>query len=182
LEKLTAKQERFARFVFEGCGNTEAWEKAGYSMRGKPSVIWTNACRLAQNTNVALRIKELNDLAVDASVSTVLERKQILTEIQRARVGSFTDEHGNVNITDASQLLSAALQEIRTDRTASGGIRTTLKLRDPVAAIAEHNKMDGVYSEEKGNITNNTQINIFVKDIETKDLIERVSERLQKYP
>ena len=45
---------------------------------------------------------------------------------------------------------SAAVEDVKIE-TIPGGVTTTLKLWDPVRAIAEHNKMDRIYSRGKRN-------------------------------
>ncbi|MFA5378211.1 MAG: terminase small subunit [Dehalococcoidia bacterium] len=147
-DKLTPKQERFALNIFQGMTQRKAWVEAGYSGKYSMAVIDVNASRLATSTKVKLRLAELQNKADDAAITTVVERKRILSEIQRARFGDFTDDYGNLKIGDKQLLRSAAVQEIKTESTPLG-YRTTLKLRDPVNAIAEHNKMDGSYAPER---------------------------------
>jgi hypothetical protein len=140
----------------------EAYLVAGYSPKQAPATLDIHACALAKTDKVMIRLAELNKKAEDAAITTVVERRKILSQIERAKVGDFTDERGNLSITGKVKLMSAAVQEIKTEQTLLG-YRTTLKLRDPIAAITEHNKMDGVYKD-------GTTVNIInqIKTIEVR--------------
>ncbi len=176
LEKQTLndRQEKFVQNLFSGMTQRQAWINAGYSDRYVVAWIDSHACRLAHLDKIQTRLAELRKRVEDASVSTVLERRQILTEIQRAKIGEFVDENGNLAV-DKAKLSSSAVGEIRTERTPIG-VKTTLKLRDPVSAIAEHNKMDRIYSETPQGVTNNTQINIIVDSERGRELVKRLTE------
>ena len=154
-DTLTQKQERYALNLFEGMHQREAYIQAGYSEKASIAVQDVNACRLADNTKVVLRIKELNQKAEDAAISTEKERRKILTKIQRATIGDFVDESGHLKLS-GKELTTPAIAEIKTESTLIG-VRTTLKLRDPVGAIAEHNKMDHTY-EVGGNTYNDIKV------------------------
>ncbi len=160
---LTQKQELFALNLFRGMSQREAYIQAGYSPRMSPAAIDVEASRLADNPNVSLRVAERRRKAEDDAISTEKERRKVLTQIERATVADFVDEHGNLDVAKAS-LKTAAVQEIRTERTLVG-VKTTLKLRDPVAAIAEHNKMDKVYSDAP---VNNVNVIIPIKEVEVR--------------
>ena len=172
---LTQKQEKFTRLLFLGRTQREAWKLAGYSTNYPPEDIDANACKLASVTKIKQRLNELRDKAAEPDISTYNERRLTLTEIERARVADFVDESGNLSIGSREALRNAAVQEIKTERTIAG-VRTTLKLRDPVSAITEHNKMEKVY--ETAPIQDNRQINVYVVDKEAKELLGRIGERL----
>ncbi len=55
-------------------------------------------------------------------------------------------------------------------------ITTRLKLHNPITAIAELNKMDGVYSETPTLVNDNRVVNIYVPSEEGKANIKRVME------
>ena len=164
--RLTQKQETFCLKYFELRNATEAALVAGYSPKTAPFIASENL----KKPQIEARLTALRQKAEDATISTVQERRKILTEIQRARFGDFCDEHGNLKANP--NLNSAAIREIKTERTIMG-IRTTLKLHDPVPAITEHNKMDKVYSEMPPYQDNRTY-NILVADDETKQEIKRL--------
>lgn len=165
-ETLTKKQEDFARLLFEGLSNREAWLKAGYSTNMLPSTIDSNASRLAANSKVLARLVELRSKAEDASIASVVERKRVLTEIVRGRIKQFTS--GNRINATLNDLNSAAVAEVVTseiqigkgDSAAIVDI-TKLKLRDPVAAIDTLNKMEKIYDTGAVNINiDNRQVTI----------------------
>jgi len=172
---LTSRQEKFALLLFQDVPQREAWGLAGYSSNYSLAAIDVNASRLANLTKVKLRIQELRSKVEAAAISTVKERQKILTQIQRATVADFVDEYGNLNIKNKAQLQTSAVQEIRTERTLAG-YRTTLKLRDPVGAIAEHNKMDKIYSEAPQ--LNDNRVFNFYGSQEGKDLTAHAGDRL----
>lgn len=78
---LTPKQERFARNLFSGMSQREAWIQAGYSSKYAPAVIDVNACRLA--TRIKLRLAELNAQVTSKLIANETERQEILSEIAR---------------------------------------------------------------------------------------------------
>ncbi len=150
--KLTQKQQRYAQFLFEGCSQREAYVKAGYSANMAVTMIDRNACELAKSTKVSARLAELRKKAEDASVMTVVERKQRLSEIARARLTDY-QQHGAdggwINVGPESPNTAALSEIVSTtkydDNGASPTVISRLRLHNPVQAIAELNKMDHVY-------------------------------------
>lgn len=140
---LTPKQERFALFLFQGLSQRDAYLKAGYSPNQLPDTIDRAACGLAEHYKIVTRVKELQSQAESAAIGTVVERKKKLTEIYRATVGDFVDENGNLDIQGKDKLKTPAVAEVKTERTVMG-VKTTLKLRDPIAAIQEQNRMERI--------------------------------------
>lgn len=176
--QLTQKQVDFARYIFLGHTQREAWALAGYSTNYTLSNVDRNACLMAKSTKIQQRLAELRQQADDAAIATVIERKKVLSEIVRARVGQFTDENGNLAV-KKDQLNNAAVQEVSTERTLVG-VRTKIKLRDPIAAADLLNKMDKLY-DERPVYQDNRVVNIYVIDAETKGLLSRVAERTGKF-
>jgi len=70
----------------------EAYIQAGYSARAKPDVLDIKACELAKSGKVAVRLAELRRQVEDAAISTAQERRQILTQIERAKISDYVDE------------------------------------------------------------------------------------------
>lgn len=158
-----ARQELFAQTWFKGEPVTSAAIVAGYAPKWAASI----ASRLSRNVNVLARYKELQQKAEDHSVATVQERKQVLTEIARGRFADFT-----ANLT-TEKLKSAALQEIKVT-TSPGGKTTTIKLHNPIHAIAELNKMEGIYSDGPSVNVDNRTINITVASAEGESMTKRL--------
>ncbi len=180
--KLTQKQENFCLNLFQGMTQRESWIKAGYSSRYAPAIIDTNAYRLAAKTEIQLRLAELRGKVEKEAVAGVEERQKRLTTLLRANLVDFVQDGEPVQDL-ASVPNNGALSEIvvktRYKKDGEATIERSIKLRDPVSAIAELNKMDHVY-DERPTTTNNTQINIIVNDAETKDLLLKVAERTGK--
>ncbi len=173
-DKLTMRQERFAQNIFKGMTQREAWGAAGYSTRYPVKFVDHHACDLANTEKIQGRIEQLTaQLAREYAIMPVGERAQILSEIARARFGEFADEYGNLEIKDKARLMSPAVQEVRTERTLIG-IKTSLKLRDPVAAIDLLNKMDRIYSDNPPLAQDNRQYTIIVFDEVTREMTRRI--------
>ncbi len=178
-DKLTIKQQNFARSIFEGHTQREAWGLAGYSTKYPVQVVDQNACYLASKDKVKVRLAELRAQVDSKAVAGVEERKKVLTEIVRGRLNQYVS--GNRINATAKDLNSAAISEVVTQEIQLGKGDDAavvdvvkLKLRDPIAAIAELNKMEHVYEPDKGGTTNNTQINIIVQSAEAQSMLQRV--------
>lgn len=179
---LTQKQELFCLNIFEGMTQREAWVNAGYSGNYPVASIDSNACQLANNTRIKQRIEALNnerkERILKETIADENERRQVLTEIIRGRLSQFSD----LVEVKPEDLKSAAIQEVRISSFKGGKEgratrkMTTLKLRDPIAAISELNKMEGVYSVPP-NVNYNTQINIFTNSKDTQKLVEGINQR-----
>lgn len=174
--RLTQKQETFCLKYFELGNASEAALIAGYSMK-------TAAVIASENLNkpkIIERIQQLRQVAEDASIATVLERKQILTEITRGRVSDLLDD--SQRIKQGGNLDTAAIQEIDTTDIKIGkgehaalATITKVKLHSPIQAIAELNKMEKIYAEASVTIDNRT-LNINVISDKGKALTERLTE------
>ena len=165
---LTGKQRRFCREYFEGKTGTQAAIEAGYAF-GSAKVT---ASRLLTNDNVAAHLSELQQQADDDSVATVLERKQVLTEILRGRLKQFLGDDLSAQLQE-----NAALQEVViTSFAMKDGPETTvtrIKLNDPVKAIDLLNKMERIYGE-MGIVIDNRSVHITVASEEGKDMANRI--------
>lgn len=172
LSRLTQKQETFCLKYFELGNATEAAIIAGYS----PKTAYVIACENLKKPKIKERLEELNQATIDASVATVFERKQILTEIAR---GQFIDFMTKLT---PEKLKSAALQEIKVTEFTGGKEgrarekSTTIKLHNPIQAINELNKMERIYTEGAVVNIDNRRLEITVGNEETKKLLEEIEE------
>ena len=155
---LTIQQERFCNEYFKAAdGNgTKAAVLAGYSVKTATS----QASTLLTYPNIQRRLSDLREMTQNASVMTVLERKQRLSEIARAALIDFVGPDGDPVALNGQIPNHRALQEYGTTTTTtkSGNLMTTrsIKLLNPVSAISELNKMDHIYDERPtGQIINN---------------------------
>lgn len=178
---LTQRQETFCLKYFELGNASEASRLALYS----PKTAGVIGRENLQKPQIIARLQELRQKAEDASVMNVLERKQRLTEIGRAKLTDFMElgQDGSwVNIGEETPQ-GGAIQEIhsRTEYDEEGSkptVHTSVKLHDPMKAIDLLNKMDKIYSDVTQQLTVDKQVNIFVIDNEAKGLIGKVAERL----
>ena len=85
MKTLTNKRANFARFLFLGLNEHDAYLKAGFSSKQKDATINSHACVLSKNAYVVARIQELQRKADDASIMDVKERKQVLTFLARMK-------------------------------------------------------------------------------------------------
>jgi phage terminase small subunit len=165
--RLTAKQEAFCVHYFEHRNASAAALAAGYA----PRTVRQMGHETLSKPYIQTRLAALQQRAEDASIAGVVERKQVLTEIVRGRFADFMVDVAN----NPEKLKSAALQEIRTVSTTKARI-TTIKLHDPVRAIGELNKMDGIYQPDGAiNVDARTQVNnITVTSPEAESLTQRI--------
>jgi len=181
--RLTQKQETFCVKYFELGNATEAALIAGYSSKNARAIASINLTKV----DIQARLQELRQKVEDASVMNVLERKQRLTEISRAKLTDFQTAGADGSWIDIGpeNPHSGALQEITSrteydDKGASAAVITRIKLNDPVKAIDLLNKMDKLYSDGAIFQDNRVarQVNIYVIDNETKALISQVAKRV----
>jgi len=169
-KRLTQRQETFCLKYFELGNGSEAAIIAGYSKRNARVIASINLTK----ANIMKRLQELRQIAEDASIASVLERKQILTEIARARQTDFMICSADgvwMHDIGPETINKAALKQVQTSTMPFGDkeqnlqiILTKVELHDPIKAIAELNKMDRIYEPEgaeKEPIINNTLQLIF---------------------
>ena len=158
-KKLTQKQEGFCLNYIKLQNATQAAIVAGYSKRTAQAISAENLSKPL----IAARISELRKKTEDATIMSVIERKQRLSEIARASLPDFMElgQDGSwVNI-GPETAGKAAIQEIhsRTEYdkdTAAPTVYTSVKLHDPIKAIQELNKMGGNYPKEDATPVNVT--------------------------
>jgi hypothetical protein len=147
--RLTQKQDIFCRKYFELGNATKAALIAGYSKRSIRSIASINLTK----DNIIRRIEGLRKLAEEASVAKVLERKQVLTDILRGRLANYMSTDGELIAVDEETYKSAALQEIRStsnmDKDGNIMRSVVVRVRDPIPAIAELNKLEGSYAPQR---------------------------------
>ena len=175
--RLTQKQETFCVKYFELGNASEAALIAGYSERSIRSIASINLTK----ANVKARLEELRKAAEDASIASVLERKQILSEISRGRIGNLLDE--GQRIKQGEPLTDASIQEVDTfdvkigkGENAKLAQVTKVKLHNPIQAISELNKMERIYEAEGSITVDNRTLNINVNSDKAKELTERLLE------
>ena len=167
-EPLKGKQELFAKSVLSGLSLADAYRENYNAGTLKPGTIHVNASRMA--AKIAPRIEWLKAQAASKTIASVIERKEILTRIARsvgnadpanyghgAADGVWWAGFGNDDADGgktASQNAEArgAIGGWRSSTTEDGSVIQDVKLRpysDALGAIADLNKMEGVYAAEK---------------------------------
>ena len=181
-DKLTQKQENFCLNVFQGMSQREAYIQS-YKPNYAITTIDANASRLASNEKVLKRLSELREKAQNNKIASVIERKEILSEIARAKQTDFmicsADGVWMHDVGDET-LNTHAIRQIQTTTMPFGGNDSPLKilltkvdLHDPIKAIDLLNKMDGVYSDNTTVVNNdNRSINIIVQGEKGKKITE----------
>ena len=145
-KRLTQKQETFCLKYFELGNASEAARIALYS----PKTAATIGRENLQKPQIIERIDQLRQATIDASIASVVERKQRLTEIARANIPDYVQEDG-IRLNGQSPNTGAVSEITTKTKMLSNGpaVITNLKLHNPIQARAELNKMDGAYAPIK---------------------------------
>ena len=178
-DKLTQKQENFCLNVFQGMSQREAYIQS-YKPNYAITTIDANASRLASNEKVLKRLSELREKAQNSKIASVIERKEILSEIARASMTNFVEvgQDGAWFNIDNTNLNNRAISSVQSKTVvgkdgADDAVFIRVNLRDPIEAIKELNKMDGVYAENTTVVNNdNRSINIIVQSEKGKKITE----------
>ena len=176
-KRLSQKQETFCVKYFELGNAGEAARLAKYSPRTADVIGRENL----QKPTIQARLQELRAEVKSAAIMNVQERQERLTEIARARLTDFMElgQDGSwVNIGKETPQ-GGAIQEIhsRTEYDDDGAhptVHTSVKLHDPMKAIAELNKMDKIYSEGAQVNIDNRKVEIIVISEKAKEVTERI--------
>lgn len=137
----TQKQETFCLRYFETGNATQAALDAGYS----PKWARSQASENLSKPHINQRIDELRKKVEDASVATVLEMQQMLTQVIRGRFADFM-----TNLTP-EKLRSPALKRLRV-RESPAGKTTTIELNCPMEAVEKLAKLMGIWKDGSINI------------------------------
>jgi len=171
---LTTKQENFVINLLKGMNQTEAYRLA-YGCKST-NVAKVNASKLLTKTNVRAKYQELTKQTESAAVMSVEERKARLSEIARARLTDYqesgADGAGYINIGRESPN-TAAIAGIKSstkfdENGNTGTLYTEIKLHNPIMAIAELNKMEKLYNDDKQGVN----VNVNVAVMQARDLTD----------
>jgi phage terminase small subunit len=147
------KEEIFCRERVRGVAGAVAARKAGYAAR----TAGVTSSKKLSLVNVQARIAFLLEKAADATIMSVVERKRKLSTLGRGDIGdylTYDDGATRISVTEETPNKAAvSALEIKDDS-------SKIKLHDPVKAIQELNKMEGVYP--KGEIDVNLNNVTFV--------------------
>jgi phage terminase small subunit len=184
-QRLTGKQERFALLLFQGVKQHQAYIQAGYSSNQAPATIDRHAFDLANDGNVLARLGELQQKAEDATIGTVIERKQRLTEIYRANLTDFVDDEGNITLKPSAAIAEYTTTE-QTVSTGDGEVKVitkkTIKLHAPVPSIQEHNRMERIGNDQPAGINvniDNRKVEAQIVHIDSREVARTVLEAMR---
>ena len=96
MAKLTHKQETFARNVVKGMTQIDAYKNAYDAENSSADAIYVNACNLAKNTKVALRVEELRarqQKILDYDLAAHMEELELARQLAMTPRG----EDGRIN-------------------------------------------------------------------------------------
>ena len=162
--KLSQKQIDFTLDIFSGLPQAQAY--SNHYISKSRAVADAAASKLLRTDKIQSYLKELRQKTEDSKVASVIERKQILSEITRGRLTDYTTcgpDRDLISVGSESPN-TAALQEITTrtevdEKSAGVAVITKLKLHNPIQAIDLLNKMDKIYTDGSTvNVDNRTLI------------------------
>lgn len=146
-ERLTPKQEAFClEYIKLDANGTKAALAAGYDCKDE-TVANAIAVENLQKPLIKARIEALRAAIADETIMAVKERQARLSEIARARLVDFVAD-GEPTFSENTPHHEAASEYSVTTKYNKNGepyVTKSIKLRDPVQAISELNKMDHVY-------------------------------------
>ena len=120
---LTTNQEQFVQNIIQGMSQTEAYRSAYPNQRMSDKTLNEAASRLAANSKVVARLKEIRDINARPSIMNAQKRKEWLTEVinnedidinarlkasdqlNRMEGEYVTKVEGNLNVTKLEDLL-----------------------------------------------------------------------------
>ena len=145
--KVTARQKLFCQYVAEGINPSLATIKAGYSPKGNRS----RASRLIKRAEIQAEISRIQEEMASPRIMTLQKRIERLSEIAKAKITDYFEVvdgrlQWKANIEKAPPDGIFEIKTVtKTDK--SGNVTNTIsvKLGDPIKAIHELNKMDGLY-------------------------------------
>ena len=143
---ISIKQSRFVAAYLRTGNAKAAAAAAGYSKKTAEA----QGCRLLRNVKIRLTIEGFRQKTEDDTVCALLERKRILSQIARGKIGDYVtagQAGTGVNFGPESNNPSA-VASIKSRTTENGAVITEIKLESKTTAIDLLNKMDGVYVEK----------------------------------
>ena len=148
MKKLSDRQKLFCKYVAEGDNPSLAAVKAGYSEKGNRS----RACRLMKKDEIRTEIRKLLEEIATPRIASVLELKQRLTQIIRARIGDYIEVvDGQLQwIEGADKAMAHNLFKIKTETKTDNSDNIISQIisvssTNVLKAIHELSKMEGLY-------------------------------------
>lgn len=153
---LTEKQRAFARYIFEGMNQREAYRKAFSGRKLTDASCDAMASRLLKNVKVQEYLAELNGKAESESVLTKKQRMEWLTKVVVTPPNAVDGE-------------SELCQEMTTSEF---GVKC--RMPDKLRAVQELNKMDGSYTPEEIKVTTELSFGALLKGLNGAGLVKGI--------
>ena len=142
-DKLTIKAERFALALASGLSQRQAYKLSGYSHKAATETLDQNACRLANSSKVIARVEAIKAKATSDTVSSILERKEKLSEIIRGDIRHYvTDDGVNLDGVPTGAIAEVSVKTKIYKKEGEPVKIEAVKLYNPIQAIEALNRMD----------------------------------------
>lgn len=155
--ELTEKQKEFARGVFDGLSQRDAYKRAYDCTSKKDKTVDELASRLARNAKVKGYLAELNKEVERSAVLSKQERMEWLSDVVRTPIAKV-DENSSL-----CQSHSVTESEF--------GTTTKVTMPSKLSAIAELNKMDGAYEPERIEVKSEFSFGSLLRDLPSDPLV-----------
>ena len=144
------RHESFCLHYMSTLNGSQSALAAGYCARN-PKNAHITAWTLLKREDIQARLKELAEAAADEAIMTLVQQKIVLSEIGRARLKDYQNSDGSIRPLDGDVPNPAAIEsvEYRWNPIKKEAYPWRIKLRDPVAAIAELCKLDNLYRNKR---------------------------------
>lgn len=151
---LSDRQQRFVVAFLKSGNGSAAVRAAGYS----PHRADVTASKLKKDVKVAAVIAAARQELFKSRIPSLEEAMATLGDIMRGRVGNFITPAGDI---DLGKVRDAGPEVAAVDRTVGNNVSNSkLKLRDPVAAIAQLAKLAG-WNEKSPEAVSAGSVNYF---------------------
>ena len=174
---LNVRQRRFCLNLVDGMNQYEAYVEA-YNPPDNRNSIDASASALLSLPKIQQRVEELLGSIDNSAVATIQERKEILTGIIRADLTDYIKD--NEPVLNDESLNTGAVSSYSISESLQGQVTKRIKLRDPIAAISELNKMESVGGVGHVTVNDNRSMTINVMDEATRDRVLRIATRTRK--
>ena len=156
----SAKQERFAQACLS-MNQSDAYRTAYDCARLSKKSVNIKSCRLRATVKVGARVAWLQAQVCDDTIMSVLERKQVLSELgrrdpsdylQSGKDGSWITYGPESKNRRAVSGIESVTKSITSEKgtLSETSIITKIKVIEPTTAIDLLNKMDGLYAANEG--------------------------------
>jgi hypothetical protein len=131
MQKLTAKQDKFARLVAEGKTQADAYREAYNSAKMKPETIQNSAYKLMQNGEITARIEEYKKQFtknLDLTSQITVERQLKYTQKAIQECLKSGDFNNYLKAMDMQNKLIGLYAAIKTDNNHKGELTASPEL------------------------------------------------------